>query len=109
MIKNRYAALAVIVAIYVLAVSGGITAYNFFAASEGLGFTAVSGPGFSYWLSLLLADVVATIIVFIFSLIFKNASVYDPYWSVQPPVILTVAISKCSSFSGDKSPSLLFT
>lgn len=27
-------------------------------------------------------------VTFVFSLIFKNASVYDPYWSVQPPVIL---------------------
>lgn len=28
------------------------------------------------------------IVTFIFSLIFRNASVYDPYWSVQPIVIL---------------------
>jgi len=42
-----------------------------------------------WWLSLLIADAVATVVTFIFSLIFKNASVYDPYWSVQPPVILT--------------------
>lgn len=40
------------------------------------------------WLSLLIADTVATVVTFIFSLIFKNASVYDPYWSVQPIVIL---------------------
>ena len=38
--------------------------------------------------SLLIADVAATLFVFLFSLIFRNASVYDPYWSVQPPVIL---------------------
>lgn len=37
---------------------------------------------------LLIADVAATCITFIFSLIFRNASVYDPYWSVQPIVIL---------------------
>lgn len=37
---------------------------------------------------LLIADAVATVVTFIFSLIFKNASVYDLYWSVQPPVIL---------------------
>lgn len=43
---------------------------------------------FDWWLSLLIADVVATAATFIFSVIFKNASVYDPYWSVQPPVIL---------------------
>jgi steroid 5-alpha reductase family enzyme len=38
---------------------------------------------------------VATAVTFAFSLIFKNASVYDPYWSVQPPVILVAfAIGK---------------
>ncbi len=36
-------------------------------------------------------DVIATIVVFIFSLIFRNASVYDPYWSVQPLVFVTAA------------------
>ncbi len=41
-----------------------------------------------WWLSLLIADIAATVVTFIFSVIFGNASVYDPYWSVQPPVIL---------------------
>ncbi|MBQ1820301.1 MAG: DUF1295 domain-containing protein, partial [Clostridia bacterium] len=31
----------------------------------------------------------ATAFVFAFSVIFQNASVYDPYWSVQPIVILS--------------------
>lgn len=44
---------------------------------------------FDWWLNLLIADVVATLITYIFSVIFNNASVYDPYWSVQPIVILT--------------------
>ena len=43
---------------------------------------------FSFWLNLLIADVVATVFVFSFSVVLKNASVYDPYWSVQPIVIL---------------------
>lgn len=34
-----------------------------------------------------LADVIGTIVVFIFSMIFNNSSMYDPYWSVQPFVI----------------------
>lgn len=38
-----------------------------------------------------LIDVFATVIVFIFSLIFGNASVYDPYWSVQPIIFVTAA------------------
>lgn len=43
---------------------------------------------FSFWLNLLIADISATVFVFIFSVIFRNASVYDPYWSVQPMVIV---------------------
>jgi len=39
-------------------------------------------------LSLVLAaDLVATVVVFGFSMRFRNGSVYDPYWSVVPPVI----------------------
>ena len=40
------------------------------------------------WAAVLVADAAATVWVFLFSLLFRNASVYDPYWSVQPPVIL---------------------
>ena len=43
---------------------------------------------FAFWINLLIADIAATVFVFIFSVIFKNASVYDPYWSVQPIVIV---------------------
>ena len=43
---------------------------------------------FVFWLKLLIADVIATVFVFVFSLASGNASVYDPYWSVQPIVII---------------------
>lgn len=33
------------------------------------------------------ADVVATIVIFAFSLAFKNSSFYDAYWSVIPPLL----------------------
>ena len=35
----------------------------------------------------LVADVVGTVVIFAFSLVFRNASFYDAYWSVAPPVI----------------------
>lgn len=35
-----------------------------------------------------LANVLATVVIFIGSSIYKNSSVYDPYWSVVPPIIL---------------------
>ena len=41
-------------------------------------------------LALLLADVAATIITWGFGLVYENVSVYDPYWSVEPPVIIAL-------------------
>jgi len=38
--------------------------------------------------NVLIADVIATVVVFIFSIVFNNSSVYDPYWSVAPPFIV---------------------
>lgn len=72
--ENRLASFAIIVIIYILAIIGGIATYKLLP--------------FDWWLNLLLADIAATIITFIFSLILKNSSVYDAYWSVQPIVIL---------------------
>jgi steroid 5-alpha reductase family enzyme len=36
----------------------------------------------------IILDVLATLTVFSFSLLFNNSSLYDPYWSVAPPVIM---------------------
>ena len=37
-------------------------------------------------IALLCADVLATVVVWAFGLLYENVSVYDPYWSVFPPV-----------------------
>lgn len=58
------------------------------AAAVGIGVYLLLPELWGFWLRLLIADVVSTVVTFIFSLIFKNASVYDPYWSVQPMVII---------------------
>ncbi len=39
------------------------------------------------WLDTLIADVVATVVIFVFSRAYKNSSFYDAYWSVVPPAI----------------------
>ncbi len=72
--ESRALSFAVIAVIYIIATVAGVATYK--------------ALGFDWWLSLLVADAVATVVTFIFSLIFGNASVYDPYWSVQPPVIV---------------------
>lgn len=33
-------------------------------------------------------DILATLVIFLFSLMFNNSSLYDPYWSLAPPLIL---------------------
>lgn len=57
---------------------------------------ALAALGTGFWFSaqhplviVALADLVATIVVFIFSVITSNSSMYDPYWSVAPiPIAL---------------------
>ena len=39
-------------------------------------------------LDLLIADLAAMLFIYVMSLFLKNASLYDPYWSVIPPVFL---------------------
>lgn len=72
--KSRPLSFVAVLLVYVISAAVGI-------------FTYLS-LDLDLWLGLLIADLVATVVTFIFSLIFGNASVYDPYWSVQPPVIL---------------------
>lgn len=73
-INNRALSFVLMTLVYIIATISGIISYMFLP--------------FDFWLNLLIADVVATVVTFMFSLIFKNASVYDPYWSVQPLVIV---------------------
>ena len=45
------------------------------------------------WLDILLAHIVATVVIFIFSVIYKNSSLYDPFWSVIPlPIFIYLII-----------------
>jgi steroid 5-alpha reductase family enzyme len=45
-------------------------------------------PPLSTLYKFLICDIFATVVVWLFSLIFKNSSVYDPYWSVAPLVMI---------------------
>ena len=72
--QNRVASFVAVTLVYIIATVVGVTVYGML--------------DFPWWFSLLIADIAATVVTFIFSVIFGNASVYDPYWSIQPPVIL---------------------
>lgn len=45
------------------------------------------GPSWSLWLDALVADVLATLVIFGFSRLHHNSSFYDAYWSVAPPLL----------------------
>lgn len=75
---SKWPSIALITAIYLLA--GLIGGLVFFA----LPFRSESELGSI--LALFVADVVATVVVWAFGLLYENVSVYDPYWSVFPPV-----------------------
>ncbi len=86
---SRLKSYILIILIYILACFVGVLVYLLLP--------------FETWLSLLIADVSATVFVFAFSVILGNASVYDPYWSVAPVVILAAFL-----FSGEITlPSIL--
>lgn len=69
----------------------------FFALMVGL--IVYNSAGQTVWLNLLLADLAATIVIWVCSLILNNASVYDPYWSVQPMVILPLLVLQEKAFN----------
>lgn len=85
-VENRALSFIIVALVYVVATAVGVAVY-------------LALP-FDFWLNLLLADIVATAATFAFSLIFSNASVYDPYWSVQPLVI-------CVAFALGKNLTLM--
>lgn len=56
-------------------------------ALSAAGLTVVLMRDMSPLLQVLVADVVATLVIFAFSRLFDNSSFYDAYWSVAPPLI----------------------
>ena len=50
-------------------------------------------------LRLFIADFIATVFVWLWGVIFRNSSVYDPYWSVAPPLMLTGYAIHCGTYS----------
>lgn len=72
---SKSCSIVLIAAIYILAIIAGLIL-----------FVKLSGTLNSPILALFCADVLATIVVWLFGLLYENVSVYDPYWSVFPPI-----------------------
>lgn len=76
--ESRSISFLIITIVYLLATAAGILTYCLAADSMA-----------PIW-ALLLADVIATILTWAFGMLYRNVSVYDPYWSVLPPAMLSV-------------------
>ncbi len=74
---SKWCSVALIVAIYALASVAGWLLF------EGLATNPLTTNPL---IRLFLADVLATVVVWAFGLLYENVSVYDPYWSVFPPI-----------------------
>lgn len=77
--NSRTVSFLIILAVYILAFIVGLLVYH-----------GLADTGLHYFWQLFIADAVATVVVWFFGLVFQNVSVYDPYWSVAPPVMLTL-------------------
>lgn len=81
-IKNsRPKSFLTVALVYLVAICGGIIVYDMLP--------------YNFVINLLIADIVATLITFLYSVVFENASVYDPYWSVAPIVIVCYEAITC--------------
>lgn len=74
MMNNKVFSLTIVYFIYILAFIGG------YFSSLWIN---------NIYLKLFFMDVVATVIIWIFSIFLKNTSLYDPYWSLTPWAIAT--------------------
>ena len=79
MIYTRNQSFLICLIAYVLAILSGV-------------IVVVMTPGMANLLRIGLADLSATLVIFIFSFLFRNSSLYDPYWSVIP---IFIAIFWC--------------
>jgi steroid 5-alpha reductase family enzyme len=57
------------------------------AVAVGAGWLYLGPDTAHLWLDGLIADVLATLVIFAFSRIYRNSSCYDAYWSVAPPLL----------------------
>ncbi len=71
---NRQAAFAAVAVAYLIAIAAAVAAGWIVRDWHPLAVVAV-------------ADVTGTIVIFAASVIMRNSSMYDPYWSVAPPII----------------------
>lgn len=83
--NNKSISVLIIVLIYLVAFVGAFFSFQYMPIDNLI-------------LKFLVSDLIATLIVYLFSLIFRNPSIYDPYWSVAPMVIVPFILWHTGSY-----------
>ena len=83
--NNKSISVLIIVLIYLVAFVGAFFSFQYIPIDNLI-------------LKFLVSDLIATSIVYLFSLIFRNPSIYDPYWSVAPMVIVPFILWHTGSY-----------
>ena len=73
--------------------------FSYFSALVIIFLFWMIGSQFPILIFVLLADLIGTSLIFIYSMILKNASLYDPYWSVIPLIITIFYLFNSGSIS----------
>ena len=73
--------------------NGSLTlVFFYYVISFYLAYLVTKNLDFDGWLHILIWHVSATLIIFLFSNIHKNSSIYDPFWHVAPiPIVFYIA------------------
>jgi steroid 5-alpha reductase family enzyme len=80
---------------------GRVTAAYVVAFAAGAAWFAWGSETSWLWLDGLIADLIATVIVFAASRMHHNSSFYDPYWSLLPPLLMLAWWIEAGTPAGD--------
>ena len=84
---KRVIGLSALLVVYAVAICAGIFLY-----------VVLSDAGMNDYFAILIADVVATVIVWASGVVLRTASAYDPYWSIQTLVIYLSLLIKYNNW-----------
>ena len=86
--KNKIIGLSIMTVTYLIAITLGV--FTFLGCQK---------LGLYYLVSILVADVIATLFVYLSGVLFKTSSMYDPYWSIQTFIIYACLMSYFNNWS----------
>ena len=86
--NKKSGGLSIMLVVYLIAITIGVFSYILF-----------NYLGLNDYVAVLLGDILATIFVYLLGVIFKTASMYDPYWSIQTFVIFLALLIKYNNWN----------